>query len=144
MHNASLYYHMVFPANLISSMIVGFISCFHLVLLGIAVFYGLAHELFNVRDSILLLLSLFVFSIIFTWIQRFIIRYYLADSKMSKLQINIKHLRLFFVLKFFLLFANIISSITSLLKRLVFIILNFLIFYESIETHSCFLSLWIS
>ena len=79
------------------------------------------------------LLSLFGAGFVFVLVQRLIIRYVLTNLECSKTHINLKQPNLFFVLKFFLLFANILTSIKSLAKRLALLVVSFLFFYGRID-----------
>ncbi|XP_066929247.1 stimulated by retinoic acid gene 6 protein-like [Clytia hemisphaerica] len=133
-YNAALYHHMVFPAYLISFMVVGFGFCYVFVAIVTITIYGLAHlEGSQVLMLFRICLSIFGAGFVFILTQRLIIRYALTDLEHSKTHINLKYPSLFFVLKFFLLFANILTSIKSLAKRLLLLVVSFLFFYGRID-----------
>ncbi|XP_066935420.1 stimulated by retinoic acid gene 6 protein-like [Clytia hemisphaerica] len=134
-HNIALYHRLVFPAYLISAMLIGFLCC--LVIVGIVV--GIIYILAAIATGTLVLiflryiLSLIGTGIVFKIIQRLSIRYYFSDLQLSKMQINLKHPRLFYVLSFFLFFVNVFTGLMSLVKRLFFIIFSLLLFYGRID-----------
>eukprot|EP00111_Clytia_hemisphaerica_P012995 TCONS_00038192-protein len=134
-HNIALYHRVVFPAFLISAMLIGFLCCFLLVGIIVAIVYLLAAIATGSQVLILLryTLSFAGTGIVFKIIQRLSIRYYFSDLESSKLQINIKHPRLFYVLSFFLFFVNVFTGLMSLVKRLLFIIFSFLLSYGRID-----------
>ncbi|XP_066921580.1 stimulated by retinoic acid gene 6 protein-like [Clytia hemisphaerica] len=134
-HNIALYHRLVFPAYLISAMLIGFLCCYVLVGIIVAIIYLLATRATGAQVLILLryILSFVGTGIVFKIIQRLSIRYYFSDLESSKLQINLKHPRLFYVLSFFLFFVNVFTGLMSLVKRLLFIIFSFLLFYGRID-----------
>ena len=133
--NLALYHHIVFPAYLVSAMLIGFILCFAIVGFVIFLVYFMVTLMpaKNVFFLVRLIVSFSGVSLGFKFIQRLIIRYCLTDRDTSKLAINLKHVRMFYVLAFFMFFVNVIKSGMSFLKRLLMTVITLLLFFGRID-----------
>ena len=132
-HNLALFHHIAFPAYLVSAMIIGFALCFVAVRIVIFCIY-----LFTKLPELVWLFIRFIISFAgvglgFNFLQRLVIRYCLTDRDSSKLAINLKHVRIYYVLAFFMFFVNIVRSGLSFVKRLLFTVLNLLLFFGRLD-----------
>ena len=132
--NLAQYHHIAFPAYLVSAMFIGLVSCSAIVGIVVSFVYTLTFmSLEGFGFFVRLFFSFYGVGLGFNFVQRLIIRYYLTDSKISKLAINLKHVRIFYVLAFFMYFVNIIKSGMSFFKRLLMTVTTLLLFFGRID-----------
>ena len=133
--NLALYHHIAFPAYLVSAMVIGFISCIFIVGIGVSIVYFPLTLIST--EELWVLVRLFIsfvgVGLVFNFVQRLIIRYCLTDREISKMAINLKHIRMFYVLAFFMFFVNIIRSGISFIKRFLMTVTTLFLFFGRID-----------